>query len=185
MTLSATPDGGLAGQHLLEMLPGEPVLVLEEERPGKLEPDADQPGALDQHGVKGGDRLVQQGPARIPGNPRPLRRLDRREAEEEQQARIDPFAPDQRPQHGHRLREPAGPDQRLRAIRRRLDGSGRGGGGRRRPQGEEDQERGRRNGERAEDHGAQRRPPPSIRPLRPARGRLFGPTRDDGSVDIH
>ena len=155
------------------MLPGEPVLVLEEERPGKLEPDAGQPGALDQHGVKGGDRLVQQGPARIPGNPRPLRRLVCGEAEEEQQARIDPFAPDQRPQHAHRLVEPAGPDQRLRAICRR------------RPQREEDQERGHRNGDRAEDQGAQRRPPPSIRPLRPARGRLFGPTRDDGSVDIH
>ena len=146
------PGGRVAGQNLLEMPRRELVLVLEEERAGEFEADADQPGLRDQHGVEGDDRLVEQGVAGVVGKARLLRHLERREAEEEQDVRLDRPALDQRPQHAQRLAEPAVADQGLGASRRRLDGSG-GGGGRRRRGGEEEQH-GQRRGGQAKGHGA-------------------------------
>ena len=49
-----------AGQHRLEMAPGEGVLSLEVEGAGELEADADQAGIRNQHLAEGGDRLVEK-----------------------------------------------------------------------------------------------------------------------------
>ena len=106
----------LAGQHQLEMPRRKRVLALEEKGPGELQADPHQLRACDQHGAEGGDRLVQQRRARVFRPARLLRRLDCREAVEEQYEGIDRLAPGQRPQYGQRLVEPAVPDQGSRGI---------------------------------------------------------------------
>ena len=56
---------GAAGEHPLEVLAGEVVLLLEEEGAGELQPHADQLGVVDEDGAEGRDRLVEQGVALV------------------------------------------------------------------------------------------------------------------------
>ena len=50
----------LAGQDLLEVTLGQPVLSLQEEGPGEFQAQPDQRGVRHQHLAEGGDRLVEQ-----------------------------------------------------------------------------------------------------------------------------
>ena len=90
LTLSATAAGELAGQHMLEMPPGELVLALEEEGAGELQPNAHQLGPADQHGAEDIDRLVQQFVALVLGHARPLGSLDRLHPRPEQSGHVLP-----------------------------------------------------------------------------------------------
>ena len=111
MTLSATPAGGFAGQHQLEMSLRQLVLALEEKGAGEFQPHADQPGLRDQHGVEGGDGLVQQRVARVFGLARLVRRPDCCDADVEKHGGIDRPIPHQRPEETQRIVETADPDQ--------------------------------------------------------------------------
>ena len=102
----------LARQHLLEMLPRQLVLALQEKGPAELQADPNQAGPRDQHGMEGGDGLVQQRIARVLRYARFLRRTDRRQAEQEDRAGIDLLAPDKRPEDRQRLVELSVRDQR-------------------------------------------------------------------------
>ena len=53
----------LAGQHPLEMAPGERVLALEEEGSGQFQPGAHQAGPDNQRPPQGGDGRVEEGVA--------------------------------------------------------------------------------------------------------------------------
>ena len=148
LTLSATAAGGLPASTTLELPARQPVLPLEEEGAAELEPDADQLRAPDQHGVEGGDRLVEQLVPLLLRHARPVRCADRREAVGEQRVGVDRLGPDQRQQDRQRRGEPALADQglrpgevvlhRLAGVRRRRlggerrSGEGKGGGGRER-----------------------------------------------------
>ena len=57
--------GHVAGQDRLEVLPRQTVLAFQEEGAGQLQAHADEVRIVDQHGVEGGDRLVEQGIAAI------------------------------------------------------------------------------------------------------------------------
>ena len=80
----------LAGQHMLEMPPGELVLSLEEEGAGELQPNADELGPADQHGSEEIDRLVKQLVALVLRHARPLGSLGRLHPRPEQSGHILP-----------------------------------------------------------------------------------------------
>ena len=80
----------LAGQHMLELPPGELVLALEEEGAGELQPNARQLGTPDQHGAEGGDGLVKQLVALVLSHARPLGSLDRLHPRPEQSGHVLP-----------------------------------------------------------------------------------------------
>ena len=73
-----------------------PFRKSDKERPGQLQADPHQLGAVDQHGVERGDGLVQQGIALVVGEIGLLRRPDRRQAYLEEHVGIDRLAPGQR-----------------------------------------------------------------------------------------
>ena len=52
--------GHVAGQDGLEVLPGQPVLSFQEEGVGQLQAHPHEVRVVDQHGVEGGDGLVEQ-----------------------------------------------------------------------------------------------------------------------------
>ena len=86
---------------------GQPVPVLQEESPGKLQAHAHQAGVRDQHGAEGRDGLVQQRlPLRL-GDVRLLRRTDRRHAGLEADVQMPRTCRRERPQYGQRLFVPA------------------------------------------------------------------------------
>ena len=60
LTLSATPAGGLLASTSSKWRRASRSLLLEEEGAGELEPDTDQPGALDEDRAELGDRLVEK-----------------------------------------------------------------------------------------------------------------------------
>ena len=92
----------LAGQHLLEMPPGQVILALEVEGAGELEAHAHQSGIADQHGAEIGDGLAQQRVARLRLPALLLRVLQRRDAGEEQHAVPMPGVLHQQAQHAER-----------------------------------------------------------------------------------
>ena len=80
-------------------------------RPGQLQAHPHQAGAVDQHGAERGNGLVQQAlPVRF-GHAGPLRGPDRRQADQEEDVRVDLVPPGQRAQDAQRFRESALPDQ--------------------------------------------------------------------------
>ena len=85
------------------------VRPLEEERPGQLQADPHQIGAVDQHGAQRGDGLVQQRLPLVAGKIGLLRCAGRCQADEEEHVRLDRAALGQRPQDAQRLLEPALP----------------------------------------------------------------------------
>ena len=99
--------GGIARQHALEVLLGQAVLALVEEGPGQLQPHAHQTGLIDEHGAKGGDRLIQQRfPVGCPDSPQLPRPLDGRQPDKEKDVLATRVGLRQRPQDCQCLLEP-------------------------------------------------------------------------------
>jgi len=100
-----------AGQHALEVTPGEAVLFLVEERPRQLQTYPCKLRAYGEHGVQGGNGLIKQRLALRLLGPE-ARRLDRGQPEQEHRVRIDLIRGRERAQQRQRLVEPARIEQR-------------------------------------------------------------------------
>ncbi len=104
LMLAATSFGGLPASTRSKCLPGQAVAAFEEERPGQFEPHAHQAGAVHQDGPKRGYGLVEKGGLLFPlRRGQAARRLDGREALEEEDIGAFRMGLDQRTQDVERL----------------------------------------------------------------------------------
>ena len=95
--------GRFAGQHALEMLPGQLVLSLEEEGSGQLEARPAQVGLEDQNASQRRDGGVQQGLSGLVIEAGSIRRADARQSRQQENFHIVRIDLQQRPEKFERI----------------------------------------------------------------------------------